>query len=160
MAIHLRETIFNSTILLNAETWVNVTKSDEDELESVDKILLRNILETPISTPIPALYLELGRVPLRFKIQAKTILYLHTLIIRNDSEVTSQVLEAQINDPVSVDWTESVQKDLIQFNLNHLSFETIKNIKKENFINIVKKACCNAAFDYLLNMKKSKGPSI
>ena len=80
IAVLLRETIFLSSMLLNAETWVNLSKVDIEELESVDKILLRRILEVPSSTPIPALYLELGLIPIRFKIQAKRIMYLHYIL--------------------------------------------------------------------------------
>ena len=74
-AILLCEATFVSSILLNCETWVNLTQIEIEELESCDKILLRNILDTPSSTPIPALYLELGVLPLRFKIQSQRLLF-------------------------------------------------------------------------------------
>ena len=76
-AILFRDTLFLSSILLNAESWVNLTKGDIEELESLDRTYLRRILEVPSSTPIPALYLELGVIPISFIIQAKRIMFLH-----------------------------------------------------------------------------------
>ena len=60
IALLLRESIFQSAVLLNSETWVNVTKTDVDELEKIDETFLKRLLEAPAKTPSPALYLELG----------------------------------------------------------------------------------------------------
>ena len=54
----LRQTIFLSTLLLNAETWVNLTENDINELEKIDKVLIKRIFEAPSTTPIKSLYLE------------------------------------------------------------------------------------------------------
>ena len=129
-AVLLRESIFSSSVLLNSETWVNLTKTDLEEIESCDRILLRNILEVPSSTPIPALYLELGVLPLRFVIKARRLMYLHYLLTREESQLVSQVLVAQINEPVNGDWTQSVKEDLVDFELNYLNFNEIKTMKK------------------------------
>ena len=65
IALLLRESTFLSSILLNSETWVNVTKTNIEELEQIDETLLRRILNAPAKTPLPALYLELGISPIR-----------------------------------------------------------------------------------------------
>ena len=122
----------------------------------MDKILLCKILETPTSTPTPALYLELGLVPLSFKIKAKRIIYLYEILKRNDSEMLKKVFEAQSNDPVKGDWTETVKKDLIDFDLNHLSFDSIKMMKKGKFKKLVKKKCKEKSFEYLSSDKKER----
>ena len=49
-AFLLRQTIFLSTILLNSETWVNLTVSNVEELEKIDRILLKRIFEAPATT--------------------------------------------------------------------------------------------------------------
>ena len=54
-AMLFRNTLFLTSILLNAESWVNLTKGDIEELESLDRTYLRRVLEVPSSTPIPAL---------------------------------------------------------------------------------------------------------
>ena len=67
-AMILRETMFLSVMLLNAETWHEITKENIEELESVDRNLLKRILEIPDSTPNVSMYLEFGIVPIRFLI--------------------------------------------------------------------------------------------
>ena len=142
--------------MLNAESWVNLTQGDIEELESLDRTYLRRVLEVSSSTPIPSLYLELGVIPIKFIIQAKRIMFLHYLLNRNETELLSQVLKAQIDDPVKGDWILTVKEDLASFDLNHLSFDTIKHLKKEHFKKMVKKSCKNAAFKYLLKEKEEK----
>ena len=43
-------------MLLNSETWVNMTQKNLEDFEIMDKILLQSILGAPSKTPIPALY--------------------------------------------------------------------------------------------------------
>merc|ERR1712096_430137 len=75
-AMLLRESMFLNAILINSETWVDVKKEDLEILESLDRRLMRRILETPTSTPIPSLYLELGCIPISFIIKAKRLIFL------------------------------------------------------------------------------------
>ena len=100
----LRETMFLSVMLLNSETWLNMTQSDIEELESVDRTLLRRILEAPVSTPGPALHLELGCAPVRLIIQAKRILLLKYILSRSKEELISKVFWAQNDEPIKNDW--------------------------------------------------------
>ena len=59
-AMLFRESIFLSGILTNAESWHGLSDAQIGQLESVDRLLLRQILKTPVSTPTEALFLELG----------------------------------------------------------------------------------------------------
>ena len=52
--------MFLSTVLLNSETWVNLTMKNIEDLEMIDHILMKRIFEAPVTTPIKALYLESG----------------------------------------------------------------------------------------------------
>ena len=60
----------------NAETWFSVSAQHISQLESVDKLLLRRILGTPISTPTEAMFLELGIMSIGTIIKAGRINYL------------------------------------------------------------------------------------
>ena len=51
----LRNYLFLNSFLFNSEAWYNVTSSDIDELEKMDEMLLRMILECPESTPMEML---------------------------------------------------------------------------------------------------------
>ena len=101
-AMIIRETMFLilSVMVLNAETWHEITKDNIEELELSDRTLLKRILEVPESTPNVSLYLEFGIVPVRFLIQAKRILFLHYLLNRPKEEMMKKVLKAQEKKPI------------------------------------------------------------
>ena len=67
-------------------------KSEIKELEALDKLLLRSILETPVSTPMEAMQLELGIMSISTLIKARRINFLHYLASRNESEMLSKFL--------------------------------------------------------------------
>ena len=58
IATALREAELINGILTNAEVWYGVQQNEIDELEEVDKLLLRRILGAPDSTCIESLYLD------------------------------------------------------------------------------------------------------
>ena len=64
IALLLRESLFVSSILFNAEVWYSLSPTEINELEKLDRNLLKRICGLPNSTPTAALYLELGLVRL------------------------------------------------------------------------------------------------
>ena len=52
VALLLRESIFLNGILTNTEVWYGLKESEITELEALDYMLLRDVLQTPSSTPI------------------------------------------------------------------------------------------------------------
>ena len=80
ISLLLRESIFLSSILTNSEVWYRVTQSDIEELESLDRSLLRRILSCPSSTPTSALYLETGCNRVGTIIKARRVNFLRYLI--------------------------------------------------------------------------------
>ena len=48
----LRETLVFSAVLTNCEAWYNLTTTDISELEYIDKLYLRNILQVTTSSPV------------------------------------------------------------------------------------------------------------
>ena len=60
MAKLLRETMFLSVMLLNSECWINITKKNIEDLESIDRVLVNRILQLPRSSPVSGMYLEMG----------------------------------------------------------------------------------------------------
>ena len=117
IALSLREAMFLNGILTNADVWYNVNKSDLEELEMVDRLLLRRILSVPESTCNEALYLETGCMDITTVIKAKRINYLHYLIKENEETMLYTFFNAQWNWPVRGDWTIQVREDLEDFNI-------------------------------------------
>ena len=63
--------MFLNAILTNAEVWYNLTNSDIEELEELDRCLLRKFLGTKMSCPKEALFLETGALPIGVLIKSK-----------------------------------------------------------------------------------------
>ena len=103
MALLLRQTMLIAVLLTNSETWLRLTKENIKKLESVDEMLLRKILCTPVSTPKIALYLETGSIPIRFILKRKRIMYLHHIMTRREDALIRRVLMAQVDKPVKGD---------------------------------------------------------
>ena len=49
IALLLRESMFLNSILTNADIWVGLTKSEIEEFENLDLMLLRKFVNTPFS---------------------------------------------------------------------------------------------------------------
>ena len=64
----LWKVLFRSSVLLNSESWVNLTDKDVRSLEQSDEILLSRILDCASNTSNVAKYLELGVLPVEFEI--------------------------------------------------------------------------------------------
>ena len=77
--IRLRESYFVNAILFNTEIWYDLKESEIRELEEIDETLLRQILKAHSKTPLEALYLELGCLPIRHIIMARRINYLYSV---------------------------------------------------------------------------------
>ena len=80
VAFLLRESIFLSSVLTNSEVWYGVTKADLEELEILDRSLLKRIFSVPNSTPNTALYLETGCMRIGTIIKARRVNYLHYFV--------------------------------------------------------------------------------
>ena len=154
IAILLRESLLINGILFNSEVWYGVTKAQISDLEAVDKMLLRRILNTPISTPSEALYLELGVVPLSFIVKGRRVMFLHYLLNLEENEMLHCFFQAQLNKPARNDWTETVKQDLVDLEIS-LSFQEIKELSHDKFKGIVREKYRSAALKQLLIAKSS-----
>ena len=62
----LRQTMFLNALLLNSEAWNHLTQTEVNSLESLDHILLSNILTGRQKTSNAFLHLESGTIPIRY----------------------------------------------------------------------------------------------
>ena len=150
-AATLREAELINGMLTNAEVWYGVSQTELNELEEVDKLLLRRILNAPSSVCIESLYLELGLTPINIIIKAMRINYLHYLVRLGENDMLSKVFKAQWKYPVRDDWTTTVQKDLKDFDIS-LSIDEIKVKSEYSFKRLVKIKAKEYALDSLLTI--------
>ena len=128
----MRESIFLNGILTNAEVWYGLKKSELKELEGLDKMLIRKILDTPFSTPTEAIQLELGLISIPTLIKARRINYLHYLATRSESEMLFKFFKAQWTYSGKDDWTRQVKLDLRDLQISE-DLEFIKSKSKQVF---------------------------
>ena len=94
-----------------------MTKTELEELEVLDRMLLKRILSVPNSTPTAALYLETGCMSITTIIKARRVNYLQYLVKLPKEEMLSKFFHCQWLDSCQYDWTRQVRQDLQNFNL-------------------------------------------
>ena len=94
VALVLRSSLLVSSILLNSEACVNLTDKDIRGLEQTDEILLFKIIEAEVNTSNAYKHLELGILPLRFKIMRRKVLFLQYVLKQGKSSMIYRVLDA------------------------------------------------------------------
>ena len=126
IAITLRESMFLNAILTNADIWYNLKNSEVEELEELDRCLLRKIFNVKISCPKEALFLESGVTPIGVIVKSRRLNYLNYLVKEDQSSMLSKFFYAQWNHEVKNDWTTQVIWDSRRsINLINLSLKTV-----------------------------------
>ena len=153
IAVTLREARLINGMLTNCDVWYSLKKSEIEELEEVDRMLLRRILACPDSTCIESLYLELGLIPIHIMLKARRVMYLHYLATLNQSEMLYKVFIAQRKFPVKDDWTEEAKANLEELDLD-CTLEELKLKSQNSFKRMVKTKVKEYTLNYLLEVKE------
>ena len=156
VALHFRNSLLLNGFLTNSEAWYGVTTQEYTNLEQVDEIYLRRILEVPSSSPKSMLYLEFGILPIRFVIKSRRLMFLQCILQEESDSVISQFFYAQDSNPSKNDWALTIRQDLEELDLN-VSFNEIKSLSKQQFKTKVSKAMSRIALEYLLKEKNKGG---
>ena len=139
IAATLRDSILINGILTNCEVWYGLTDTEVNQLEEVDRLLLRQVFNVATSCPTEALYLELGCVPVGLIIKSRRTNYLHHLATRNENEMLYQFFMTQWNYPGRRnEWTEQVKADLKELGIGD-DLSWIMKKSKMSFKSLVKK---------------------
>ena len=79
----MREGIMIGGLLNNAESWINITQKNIEDLEKTDLILQRKVLSVTGNPSRVFMMLELGIIPVRFVIMKKRLHFLHYILNEN-----------------------------------------------------------------------------
>ena len=118
MAKMLHMSIFVNGSLVNMETWTHCTDERIERFERIEQSLFRRILQAHSKTPIEAIYLELGVVPIRYQLMKRRILYLQDIMNRNETEITRMVVMAQKERCHKGDFYAQVSKDMNEIGIS------------------------------------------
>jgi hypothetical protein len=153
VAVLLRNTLLVSSMLCNSEAWVNLTNAELELLETVDVMLLRNILNAPVSTPKEMLFLELGVQPFREILRGRRLNFLHYILSQEADSLLLKVFEAQCRKRTKKDWVSSVLSDLELLEMN-VTLAEIQNMRKGTWKNTIKTHIAEKSLNYLNNLKQ------
>ena len=153
MAVALQEAELINVMLTKWEVWYGISKEEVNELEEIDKLLLRRILDAPISTCTESIYFELDLVQIHILNKAKRIIYLHYLIRLGEKEMLFKFFETQWKYTIKDDWTSQVQKDIEDLNVD-MSLEEIKKKSEYSFKRYIKIKMKEYSLEYLLSQKE------
>ena len=151
--LKLRQAMLINGVLFNSEAWQGIYLKDIMLLEKVDEALLRGLLSAHPKIPLEALYLETRCLPIRFILASRRIMYLHTILHRDKTEMIRRVYEAQVKDPSPGDFIDIVKSDCNRIGLE-MTDKEISQISKYKSKKIVKSKISNAAFKHLLAVKE------
>ena len=150
----LRDSIFVSKILLNSEVWHCLTKYQVEELEKVDRILLRHTLNAHSKTPIEWLYADTGKLDIKSLIQIRRLMYLWHILSRDEGELIHRIYQTQRLSNNVGDWVKMIESDKRELNID-MTDKDIQGVSKETFKSLVKKKV-KAKFIQNINSLKAK----
>ena len=126
----LRDSMLISVITHNLEVSPNIKKTDLKALDDLDLSLLRKAMLLSSKSSRHLIYLETGILSVEYILIKKRIMYFHSLINSDNSSLSKQVLQGQIENPKPGDWFKMIEKDLKHINMNINPIE-IANFSKE-----------------------------
>ena len=150
----LRDSIFVSKMLLNSEVWHNLTQGQINELEKVDRILLRHTLNAHSKTGIEWLYHDTGKLDLGSLIKIRRLMYLWHILSRHKSELIRRIYTTQKITNSPGDWVRMVDRDKQQLDITMTDSE-IQGVSKQSFKSYVTKKVKNEFMNYLKDKKRS-----
>ena len=146
----LREAILLNIMLINVEVWGSVSDQQINVLHKSDvSLMLKFYGIAHKSTGEELLYLEAGKVPLKFIVSKRRLMYLWHILTRNPNELISKVYNSQKLKPVKGDFYSMIQQDKQTFNMC-LTDEQISNFSKKKFKKLVYESVDKFAFKFLL----------
>ena len=152
MGLKLRQAKLINGMLYSSEGWHGLNSDDVKILERVDESLLRALLQCHPKVPLEFLYLETGSIKISQIISSRRLIYLQTLLKRDDEELTKRILREQQKNPCPGDFALLIKDDC----------KKIDKLYDENFIlasgsgykAFIKQQIKSATFKELLAVQK------
>ena len=127
-----------SKLVASSEVWYDITKTEYQKLESIDETWLRRLVNVQISVPKESLYIETGKLPVKYIIKMRRVMYWWHLVNLSKDELLNKVYKAQKMSPNKGDWVEQLEKDKKELGLQ-ISDEEVKTFTLEQFRRMVKR---------------------
>ena len=154
----LRNTNFTSRMLLNSEVWHSLTKVQINNLEIMDRRLLRKILNAHSKTSLEWLYSDTGQLDLNSLIKIRRLMYYWEILHRDKSELIHRIYTTQNISNSTGDWVRLVEADKTELGIS-LTDEQIQGVSKTSFKTYVKKKVTQNFLQHLERLKSKHSKS-
>ena len=137
------------TMLINSETWDEVDKDTMKKMNDLQNTMLRYLLQTPRTTPLPALCWDFGTLPIQFRVSQKKLNFMKHIVNLGPETLANEVYKIQKEQgfPGLVTEVTNLTKDLNLPNITDT--KTNKEWSKESWKTLVKKEILNKCENYL-----------
>ena len=146
-ALILRESIFINGILTNVESWNFISEKGYKILEDSDVRLFSEIFGSKSNRVL--FYIETGKIPIRFTIAKRRLMYLWHLLSRKESELISKVYHIQKLKQTSKDWYQMICQEKQKYAI-HLSDREIQEMSKTKYKKLVNESVNKFAYSRLV----------
>ena len=148
IALILREAMLVNGILTNAEVWYKLTEKNLTTLESADLCLFRKIFGANQKKATELFYLETGKMPLRYVISKRRLMFLWTILSRNKDDLVRKVYEVQKVKKRKNDWYALIEQEKQKYDVS-VTDDEIGMMSKYKFKMLVQKRVESVAFQDL-----------
>ena len=121
-----------SGILFGSEAWYGVTKQQIQLLETADLHYFKKLFGAHCHTAKEAFYLETGKLPIKFLIMKRRLMYWRHIINSNSDGLLLKFYKIQKACPVRNDWVSQIEMDKTEINLQ-LTDEEVIGLSKWKF---------------------------
>ena len=136
IGLTLRESWFINGTLFNSEVWCSYSKNNLKGLSILDRKILKLALGSHSKAHSEMIYLETGCLPLENVITARRLLYLQTILQRDENETIRRVYMEQKKNPCKGDWVTLIEADMKHLEIE-LTDETIASLGADVYKKIV-----------------------
>ena len=148
VSLLLYRALFLSSILFNSQGWRNLTKTDIDQLQSLQLRLLKKLVGAPSSISNPFLFLELGVLPIKYEIHKRQISFLHHIVNLCEDDPVRMLYENMKRLPFEKNWLNDVLASASEYSID-VDEERLQSISKDTFKSKVRSAIETHAFQKL-----------
>ena len=150
----LYQSLFISCLLFNSQAWSNIKETDLLRLEKIQVKCLKRILQLPRSTANSFVYLEFGKLPVRYIIERNQLNFLHHIIHLDIEDPVRVMLEKMKKFSGELNWWNKVVKLMEKY---EISLDNAQNMSKMSFKELVKKKVNAVALANLRGQCQGKG---
>ena len=151
----MRNAMLLGSLTNNAETMINVSKKDVENLEKPDTCFLQKVLPTKAKTSKVFRYLELGLIPVRFVLKQKRLKFLKYILNEDTESMLKQVYDQQKKESRKGDFVFQVKQDMKEMDIN-MDDNEIKELSIRKWKKLVNEKTKEAALRYLVSENRQK----